>query len=693
MKIIYPDGSCLNCQFGAATNPAFKPDGTVISFIQNGRLTLDKIDAIRNSSRPSAPTYDAVWSAAGQLAAVRRGGIWAGRPGRLTRIGIGTEPSWSPDGALIAATQRGWIVIIRRSDHRIRRLVRGTSPAFSPDGRWIAYVAPDHRLMIIRASGAHLSSRRVGNIHAVSADWQPKPHGSHPACAAPPGSSVLASSPEAVVTGDGLPLPPLDFSNAPAIAYMGCLRADGRERLLEHFPANSVDGAYSVGSAVLAAPYAGLVLDFLDAHYGAQSSTLQVFDLRAGRLQPKLGGESAGCPGFGVGPCSGLGQVVLGSDGLSAAESQTVEPVGGLSTPLQQVSCAPATATCVAAGSTGQLFTSTDPAGGAQAWTAATIVPPPAIGPSAVSCPSTSLCVASQVQIYTSTNPTGGASAWTSTALGGTASYVNDLNCPSTNLCVATRLDGSVAVSTNPSGGTGAWSASAIDSNRSLNAVFCSAQPECFITDSSRTVFTSADPTGPASAWTVSTSTPPFESGTCPTTTFCVSVDGQNIQTTTAPGAGSWTKQVVADNLVGIACPSTALCLAVGSSGALDVSTDPASGAWTHTTIDNGRNLSSIACPSASLCVAVDSTGHVVSSSDPTGGPSAWTPALLAGDPCTDTTPCSIEQVQASDGTGLHTVDSSKIPGNGPFLTALALTGDVLSWNHDGTQRSDPLTP
>ena len=98
--------------------------------------------------------------------------------------------------------------------------------------------------------------------------------------------------------------------------------------------------------------------------------------------------------------------------------------------------------------------------------------------------------------------------------------------------------------------------------------------------------------------------------------------------------------------------------------------------------------LNSISCPSTSLCVAVDGTGHVITSTNPTGGPSAWKPALVDGDPCNDTTSCSMEQILASAGRGVETVDSSKLPGDGPFLTGLTLNGDVLSWSHDGTPKN-----
>jgi hypothetical protein len=255
------------------------------------------------------------------------------------------------------------------------------------------------------------------------------------------------------------------------------------------------------------------------------------------------------------------------------------------------------------------------------------------------------------------------------------------------------RQFGVVAVSTDPAS-AGAWATSEIGSGGSLNAIFCSSAPECFISDSDATVFTSTDPSGGASAWTVSPSTPPFVAGTCPTTSFCAAVDaGKKIQTTTDPGAGMWTTQAVADSLDAVACPSASLCLAVGQAGALDTSADPASGGWTHATIDDGRQLNSIACPSASLCVAADSTGHVVSSTDPTGGASAWSTALVDGDPCADTAPCYAERLQTSAGGVMKTIDSSTISGTGPFLTGLTLKGDVVSWSHDGTPRTLSLSP
>jgi hypothetical protein len=262
-----------------------------------------------------------VWSAGGEVALVRRGAIWAGWPGKLRRIARGSEPSWSPAGNAIAAVQGRWVVVIRLRDRRVRRVAQGTAPAFSPDGRWVAFVAPGHRLMIITTHGNHPRPRPVGHTRAVSVDWQPQPPAPTPGCAPPPGSTVLASTPTAVVTGHGPSGPAAEgFELSPPIAYMGCLRADGRERLLERFFGNNVDGATWVTSAALAAPYAALVEHSEDAHYFGSSDLVQVFDLRTGQQRKDLGGESAGGP-TGGGASSGLDQLAVGTDGVSAAHT------------------------------------------------------------------------------------------------------------------------------------------------------------------------------------------------------------------------------------------------------------------------------------------------------------------------------------------------------------------------------------
>ena len=54
----------------------------------------------------------------------------------------------------------------------------------------------------------------------------------------------------------------------------------------------------------------------------------------------------------------------------------------------------------------------------------------------------------------------------------------------------------------------------------------------------------------------------------------------------------------------------------------------------------------------------------------------------------------TVEQIQASDSTGIHTVDSVQEPDGPPTALAdLALFRDTLTWEHNGTPRSAQLQP
>jgi hypothetical protein len=207
-----------------------------------------------------------------------------------------------------------------------RRLVRGAAPAWSPDGRSIAFFDKRHRLSLVSATGGTV--RRVGRVTGRSVDWQPLPAKPPARCLTPSGSTVVASSDSAIITLDHGQSPD---STIPAGAYMGCLRAVGRERLLltaastEHSTVNGVVPA-------VAGPYAALAINGGDTHDGMLGSGVSIYDLRTGASVPDRGGEGSTCAYQSSPPCaSTIDQVVLGSDAVSAVHmtvhDATCEPV------------------------------------------------------------------------------------------------------------------------------------------------------------------------------------------------------------------------------------------------------------------------------------------------------------------------------------------------------------------------------
>ena len=677
--VIAADGSCLWCLMGApltrriGSEPAFTPGGQGVTVAGNGLWSVS-LTGGRARRLLGGRVDGTVWSSRGLAAVVRGGWIWVGRPGhgQLRRLARGGSPSFSPDASRLAFADGGDVWIVRVAGGRERRLVRGGAPAWSPDGSQIAYIALGGAVEIVGVHGGR--PHRVGAMQGTSLDWQPLPGSERPTCQRPRGSTVLASSGEAVV-----------FSLYGTV--YGCLKALGRTRVLD----NPSDDHYGVTAARLAGRFAAL-----EAYESQADVTYEtLYDLGSGHATLLATTIPPDQSPVDV-PDVRLDSFALDSRGFAAwRETITPIPPG-----TYAISC-PSVSLCVAQDGA-NILSSTNPTGGPSAWNSAAV----ASAISGVSCPSISLCVATTegADVLTSTNPTGGASAWTKSKID-TVAYnaegLNAVSCPSVSLCVATPDGGDVLTSTNPTGGASAWTRTKIDAGTAngapayLDAVSCPSVSLCVATTDGGDILTSTNPTGRASAWTnakIDTDADnQLNAVSCPSASLCVAVDLQgNALTSTDPtgGASTWTKANIdpANIMNGVSCPSVSLCVAVDDAGNVLTSIDPTAGAsaWIRTPADPQYGLQAVSCPSVSLCVAGGS--NILSSTDPTGGAHTWTPALVVPGCAPESFPCISEQLYAHDDQGTRVVDTAP-PGQGTSIGDITLGSLVLSWTHDGAQR------
>ena len=125
----------------------------------------------------------------------------------------------------------------------------------------------------------------------------------------------------------------------------------------------------------------------------------------------------------------------------------------------------------------------------------------------AVSCASQSLCVAVSYEgfVYVSTDPTGGAEAWTPTVIneGHGNTHLTAVSCPSPSFCAAVsggyKASGKVLTSTDPTSGD--WQAAQLGSSLDLRGISCGTPSLCVAVAREGRIFVSTNPTGGASAW------------------------------------------------------------------------------------------------------------------------------------------------------------------------------------------------
>jgi hypothetical protein len=308
--------------------------------------------------------------------------------------------------------------------------------------------------------------------------------------------------------------------------------------------------------------------------------------------------------------------------------------------PLGPIACA-SPRLCVAVNYRGQLFTSTNPTGGAGAWRGSNVSD--LSQASAVSCPRVSLCIALDgPNVVVSTKPTR-PSSWRVIEVLSSGNPLESIACPSSKLCVGTGGAG-ITWTTSPTGPGWDWKTHYENSDDfGADSIACPSTRLCVAVGRSGNVLTSTDPA--RGRWKIGR--PPGVAASltgvnpgslsCPSAHLCVAVSPDKVAVSTNPAGGARTWRISNqptpyNGIDALACASTRLCVA--TSGDLVLATaNPARGAagWPSSYLLQGYNpLTAVACPSDQLCVAGDAGGNLVTSSAPSPSASAWTVSPLA---------------------------------------------------------------
>jgi hypothetical protein len=255
------------------------------------------------------------------------------------------------------------------------------------------------------------------------------------------------------------------------------------------------------------------------------------------------------------------------------------------------------------------------------------------------------------------------------------------ISCATTSDCMAVE-SGYVVVTTN--GGTNWTTENAPAGIGQINAISCPSATTCTVVGygAPTNLPVLATTTNGGMSWT-DQSLPPgliqLLGISCPSTTTCSAVGAWNgsaapsaeetaAVVTTTNGGASWTSESVpadSEDLLGISCPSTTTCVAVGAVPYPAVSCRPfpncpvnlsfvmfttnGGTTWSGETgsspgADEGDSFQGVSCPTTSECVAVGSTNN------PDGGQVGVAEGILLSGACTLVTGCGTLSVPASSG-------------------------------------------
>ena len=180
------------------------------------------------------------------------------------------------------------------------------------------------------------------------------------------------------------------------------------------------------------------------------------------------------------------------------------------------------------------MFVSTNPTGGASAWTA---TPVPGANLSAVSCPTATLCVAVGQNGDRHQHEPDRRALGLDVRDGPGVHTLDAVSCPSTGLCVASDGGtGNIASATNPSAGATAWSVADINGTQGLSGVACSSPSLCVAGDFTGDMLSSTNPSGGLPAWQLThVGTTSFTRFSCPASSLCVGGAPSGVVTSGTP--------------------------------------------------------------------------------------------------------------------------------------------------------------
>jgi hypothetical protein len=241
-----------------------------------------------------------------------------------------------------------------------------------------------------------------------------------------------------------------------------------------------------------------------------------------------------------------------------------------------------------------QIITTTNPTGPASDWQAVDIQPAglDAEGKiDSLSCPSTTFCVASMnewanqegggtsLQLATSTDPAGGAGAWTVFAGPPNVDYMTQLACSPGGTCAGGDDGAGVTATSNAAGGAAGWSHVA-NLTAPLDYVACPSLSLCIGADFEGRLTSSTEPATAAWHQAKLPNGSYMTTVSCSGTAFCGATGGDKrhltgVLTSTHPtNASRWTLTTFSargDRLNSISCRSSSFCVAAGERGLVAV--------------------------------------------------------------------------------------------------------------------------